>query len=107
MGWQEILGLVTAIVSLIPTIVSVVILIRNIIKNKNWSLVMSIADAAMKKVEDYSREHPGMSSDEKLEMALQAIKAGLGVAGIKFDDALIKRIIEYIKQSISWFNEMK
>lgn len=68
---------------------------------------MSIADAAMRKVEDYSKEHPGMSSDEKLEMALQAVKAGLGVANIKFDDKLVKRIIDYIKESISWFNEMK
>ena len=107
MNWQEILALISGICTLIPTLVSVFVLVRNIIKNKNWTLVMSIADAAMRKVEDYSKEHPGMSSDEKLEMALQAVKAGLGVANIKFDDKLVKRIIEYIKQSISWFNEMK
>jgi len=107
MGWQEILGLISAIVSIIPTVVSVVVLIINIIKNKNWNMVMDIADAAMRKVEEYSREHPGMSSDEKLDMALEAIKAGLEVAGIKLDKALLERIIAYIKQSISWFNEMK
>jgi len=107
MAWQEILGLVSAIVTVIPTIVSVVLLIRNIIKNKDWAAIMDISDAAMRKVEEYSKEHPGMTSDEKLEMALEAIKAGLGVAGIKIDKALIKRIIDYIKQSISWFNEMK
>ena len=107
MAWQEILGLVTAIISVIPTVVSVVLLIRNIIKNKDWATVMDIADAAMHKVEEYSKEHPGMSSDEKLDMAIEAIKAGLAVAGIKVDKALINRIIAYIKQSISWFNEMK
>ena len=107
MAWQEILGLISAVVSFIPTVVSVVLLIRNIIKNKDWATVMDIADAAMRKVEEYSKEHPGMSSDEKLDMALEAIKAGLGVAGIKADKALMKRIVDYIKQSISWFNEMK
>ena len=107
MSPQEILELVVAIVSVIPTIVSVVLLIINIVKNKNWNMVMDIADAAMRKVEEYSKEHPGMSSDEKLDMALEAIKAGLEVAGIKLDKALLQRIIAYIKQSISWFNEMK
>ena len=107
MGWQEILGLVTAVVSVIPTVVSVVMLIINIVKNKDWATVMDIADAAMRKVEEYSKEHPGMSSDEKLNMALEAIYVGLEVAGIKVDKALVERIIAYIKQSISWFNEMK
>lgn len=107
MGWQEILGLISAIVSIIPTVVSVVLLVINIIKNKNWNMIMDIADAAMRKVEEYSREHPEMSSDEKLDMALEAVEAGLEVAGIKLDKALLERIIAYIKQSISWFNEMK
>ena len=102
----EIVSLVTAIVSVIPTIVSVVCLIVNIVKNKNWNLVMDIADAAMKQVEDYARLHPGMSADDKLNMALKAIEAGLDVAGIKVDTALLQRIIDYIKQSIAWFNEM-
>ena len=106
MTTSEIVNLIIAIVSIIPTIVSVVMLIINIIKTKNWNLVMDIADAAMRKVEEYSREHPGMSPDDKLNMALEAIKTGLEVAGIKLDTTLLQRIIDYIKQSISWFNEM-
>lgn len=104
---SDITNLIIAVVSIIPTIVSVVMLIINIVKNKNWNLVMDIADAAMRKVEEYSKLHPGMSPDDKLNMALEAIKAGLDVAGIKLDTALLQRIIDYIKQSISWFNEMQ
>ena len=106
MTTSEIVNLIIAIVSVIPTLVSVILLIINIVKTKNWNLVMDIADAAMKEVEDYSRTHPGMSADDKLNMALKAIEAGLDVAGIKVDTALLKRIVDYIKQSITWFNEM-
>ena len=107
MTWQEILGLVSAIVTIIPTIVSTVLLVRNIIKNKDWATIMDIADASMRKVEDYSKKHPDMSSEEKLDMALESIKAGLEVVGIKLDKDLINRIIAYIKESIYWFNGMK
>lgn len=106
MTTSEIVNLIIAVVSVIPTLVSVVCLIVNIIKTKNWNLVMDIADAAMREVEEYSRTHPGMSADDKLNMALKAVETGLSVAGIKCDTALLKRIIDYIKQSITWFNEM-
>lgn len=69
--------------------------------------MMAIADEAMKTVEEYSKLHPGMTSDEKLEMAIEAVKSGLAVAGIKVDADAIKRIVEYIKQSIGWFNDMQ
>ncbi len=104
---SEIVNMIVAIGSLIPTIISVVVLIVNIVKNKNWKLVMSIADEAMRTVEDYSKVHPGMTSEAKLDMALEAVKSGLAVAGIKVDTALLKRVIEYIRESINWFNEMK
>ncbi len=106
MSSSDIINLVIAIVSVIPTIVSAVILIVNIIKTKNWKLMMAIADEAMKTVEEYSKLHPGMTSDEKLEMAIEAVKSGLAVAGIKVDADAIKRIVEYIKESIGWFNDM-
>ena len=69
MSSSDIINLIIAIVSVVPTIVSVVLLVVNIIKNKNWKLMMAIADEAMKTVEEYSKLHPGMTSDEKLEMA--------------------------------------
>lgn len=107
MSSSDIINLVIAIVSIIPTLVSVVILVVNIIKNKNWKLMMAIADEAMKTVEEYSKLHPGMSSDDKLNMAIESVKSGLAIAGIKVDAAAIKRVVGYIKQSIDWFNNMK
>lgn len=107
MSSSDIINLIIAIVSVIPTLVSVIVLVINIIKNKNWKLMMAIADEAMKTVEEYAKSHPGMTSDEKLEMAIEAVKSGLAVAGIKIDADTIKRIVEYIKQSIGWFNDMQ
>ena len=100
--FQLICSLITAIAGVIPTIVSVVILVRNIIKNKDWQQVCEIAKAAMTAAEDYAKEHPSMTGDEKLEFALEIVKKGLDAAGIVVDDALIKRIIEYIKQLCNW-----
>jgi len=103
----EIKELIIAIVGLIPTLVSVIALIVNIIKNKDWKLIMSMADTAMTVVEKYSIDHPSMTSEQKLDMALEAVKESMAVANIKVTPAKIKRVIEYIKQSIDWFNGMK
>lgn len=100
--FQLICSLVTAIAGVIPTIVSVVLLVRNIIKNKDWQQVCEIAKAAMTAAEDYAKEHPEMSGEQKLDFALEIIKKGLNAAGIKFDEALIKQIIDYINQLCSW-----
>ena len=45
--FQLVCSLITAIAGVIPTIVSVVLLVRNIIKNKDWQQVCEIAKAAM------------------------------------------------------------
>ena len=103
---SDITNLIIAIVSIIPTLVSVGVLIYNIIKNKNWTLMMNIADAAMAKVEEYYRLHPEMTSEQKLEMAVEAIEEGLKVAGITVDKKTLQRLIDYVKQSIGWLNEM-
>lgn len=95
----EIIG---AVCALIPTLISVFCLIKNIIKNKNWELVKKITMEAMTSVEEYAKDHPEMTSDEKLEMALGAVKAGLTAAGISFDEALIEQIIAYINELCSW-----
>lgn len=101
-------GAISGLVTLIPTVVTVVMWIINTIKNKNWNQVQALADAAMRKVEQYSREHPGeMTGEQKLEMALECIREGLASIGIKFDDKLMNRTIAYIRDCISWFNEMK
>ena len=94
--------LIGAICALIPTIVALFALIKNIIKNKNWALIMKIANSAMSAVETYSKEHPGMTSEEKLEMALEAIKASCRTAGIALDEANSQRIVEYIAEMCAW-----
>ena len=94
--------LIGAICALVPTIVSVCALIKNIIKNKNWALIMKIANSAMSAVEVYSKEHTGMTSEEKLEMALEAIKASCQTAGIALDEASLQRIVEYIAEMCAW-----
>lgn len=94
--------LIGAICALIPTIVALFALIKNIIKNKNWALIMKIANSAMSAVETYSKEHPGMTSEEKLEMALEAIKASCRTAGIALDEANLQRIVEYIAEMCAW-----
>lgn len=94
--------LIAAVCALVPTLVSVFALIKNIIKNKNWTLVMKIANSAMSTVESYSNEHPGMTSEEKLEMALEAIKASCQTAGIALDEANLQRIVEYIAEMCAW-----
>ena len=94
--------LIAAVCALVPTLVSVFALIKNIIKNKNWTLIMKIANSAMSTVEAYSKEHPGMTSEEKLEMALEAIKASCQAAGIALDEANLQRIVDYITEMCSW-----
>lgn len=94
--------LIGAICALVPTIISVCALIKNIIKNKNWALIMKIANSAMSAVEVYSKEHTGMTSEEKLGMALEAIKASCQTAGIALDEANLQRIVEYIAEMCAW-----
>ena len=95
----EVIGLVAA---LIPTIISVVCLIKNIIKNKNWELVKNITLSAMSSVEEWAKTHPEMSSEDKLNMALEAIKSGLAAADIEFNEQLVKQIIAYIEEMCKW-----
>lgn len=97
-----IVELIGAICALVPTIVAVFALIKNIIKNKNWILIMKIANSAMSTVEAYSKKHSGMTSKEKLEMALKAIKASCQTAGIALDEANLQRIVEYITEMCTW-----
>ncbi|MDY2737671.1 phage holin, LLH family [Intestinibacter sp.] len=94
--------LIGAVCALVPTLVSIFALIKNIIKNKNWALIMKIANSAMSTVEAYSKEHPGMTSEEKLEMALEVIKTSCQTAGIALDEANLQRIVEYIAEMCTW-----
>ena len=52
----------------------------------------------MTATEEYAAEHPGMTGEQKLEMALTGVKAGLTAAGIAFDENLVKQVIAYINE---------
>jgi hypothetical protein len=97
-----IVELIGAIIALVPTLISVFCLIKNIIKNKNWKLVEKIALAAMSEVEEYAKEHTTMTSDEKFDMAIQVIKAGLAEANITFDEKLAEQVKSYIENLCKW-----
>ena len=102
MTFEQVCDLITLICGIIPTIVAVVVLIKNIIQNKNWSLVEKIILEAMAAAEEYAKEHPEMTGEEKLDFALVAIKSGAQAAGITIDEKLLKKIIAYIEKMCTW-----
>lgn len=102
MNFSQICDLIIAICGIIPTVVAVVVLIRNIIKEKNWKLVEKIVLSAMSAAEEYAKEHSETSSEEKLDFALAAVTGGAHAAGITIDEGLLKKIIAYIEQMCSW-----
>lgn len=99
---EIILELVRILALLIPMITSVVILIKKTIKEKDWKMVMKIAQEVMTTVEEYSLAHPGMSGEEKLNMALEAINSGLTAAGIDPNPDLIQQVVAYIQEMCAW-----
>ena len=102
MTFEQVCDLITLICGIIPTIVAVVVLIKNIIQNKNWSLVEKIILEAMAAAEEYAKEHPEMTGEEKLDFALVANKSCAQAAGITIDEKLLKKIIAYIEKMCSW-----
>lgn len=94
--------LIITIAGVIPTIVSLVCLIKNIIQNKNWTLVMKMAMEAMSTVEAYAATHPEMTSEDKLAMALEAVKTACAAAGVDVNVDLIMRIKSYIEEMLKW-----
>lgn len=108
---KEIVSLISAIVSLalilIPALVSAVIFIVKAVKNKNWKQLRSVADAAMKEVEDYAKEHPAITGEDKLKMALDIRQKTLASMNVPFSDNDKARAEAYINQTIKWFNSRK
>lgn len=110
-GWvgliSLIVGLIGAIAALIPVAIKLFKALKEIVKNKNWSKIKDIAKAAMTTVEEYHKSHPEMSSDDKLNMALDMIQAGCAEIGIEVDEVTLNNLVDYINQTIDWFNGMK
>jgi uncharacterized membrane protein YbaN (DUF454 family) len=102
-----IIGLIGAIAALIPTLIKLFNTIKEIAKNKNWTKLIAIAMDAMKDVEKHYRENPNMSSQEKLDMALDIIRSSSANLGVTISEKEIDDLVKYIEDTIKWANDMK
>lgn len=107
MSGQDILTLVITICCLvgvvgllIPTFISLYKKSKEIFKNKDWMTVMKVAQSVIVEVEEYANTHPEMTSDEKLEMAIESVKSGLTAMGVEYDDETLDKLKEYINNLI-------
>ena len=98
---QLALDIIVAILGIIPTVVAGIALIKTIIKNKNWTAVAGIAKDAMSAVEQLATQTE-MTSEEKLDLALEIIRKNCTANGIAVDDSLTSKIIEYIAELCKW-----
>ena len=104
---QGILSLITGLIGLIGSGVGAFFAIKNFIKaaktksmNEIWSMIMSMADAAMKEAEASQK-----SGEDKKQMVLDAVKSGCKAANIDID-AFIDQLSQYIDQTIDFVNKM-
>lgn len=103
-----IVTLITGLIGLIGTGIGAYYAIRNwitVLKTKNsqeiWSMIMNIADAAMKEAETSDK-----SGTDKKQMVIEAVKAGCKAAGVNID-MFIDQLSDYIDQTIAFVNGMK
>lgn len=94
--------LVIALLGLVPTFISLVLYIINVIKTKNWSFIVMVAQQVMTTVEKYSELHPDMTGKDKLDMALEMITNTCTAAGITVNDDLLEKVIVYIQEMCAW-----
>ena len=104
---QGVLSLITGLIGLIGSGVGAFFAIKNFIKaaktksmNEIWSMIMSMADAAMKEAEASQK-----SGEDKKQMVLDAVKSGCKAASIDID-AFIDQLSQYIDQTIDFVNKM-
>ena len=103
-----IITLITGLVGLIGTGIGAYFAIKNwftVLKTKNsqeiWSIIMTLADAAMKEAEASMK-----SGEDKKKMVIDSVKAGCKAAGIDMD-MFIDQLSSYIDDTIKFVNEMK
>ena len=109
---EKIISLIIGFISLIPTAIAAYFAIKNFIlatKEKNskeiWTLIMRIADAAMKEAEKAAKEGL-IDKAAKKQMVILTVKAGCREAGIDID-AFIDQLSDYIDETIAFVNSMK
>ena len=105
---QEILPLITGFVGLISTGIATYFAIANYIKSLKtkktveiWSLIMAMADAAMKEAEASQ-----LSGEGKKQLVIDTVKAGLIAAGLDITDFL-DQLSDYIDDTIAFTKEMQ
>jgi 3-hydroxyacyl-CoA dehydrogenase len=103
-----IITLITGLVGLIGTGIGAFFAIKNwltVVKNKNaqeiWSMIMEMADAAMKEA-----EKSGKSGADKKQMVIDAVKASCKAAGVDMD-LFIDQLSDYIDQTIAFVHGMR
>ena len=108
---EQIITLITGLLSLIPTAIAAYFAIKNFIavtKEKSskeiWTLIMEIADAAMKEAERAAREGL-ITKDAKKQMVIDSVKAGCNAAGVDLD-LFIDQLSDYIDDTIDFVNCM-
>ena len=69
--------------------------------NEIWSMMMSMADAAMKEAEKSQK-----TGADKKKMVIESVKAGCKSAGLDISNFL-DQLDAYIDQTISFVNQMK
>lgn len=94
--------LIIALIGLVPTFASGIGLIINISRNKNWAMVRQFANTAMSEVEAYSIENPTITSQQKLNKAIDIVEEKCKAQGIKFNTNLMSKSISYIKEMCTW-----
>lgn len=104
---EQIITLITGLLSLIPTAIAAYFAIKNFIavtKEKSskeiWALIMSLADAAMKEAEKSLQD-----GESKKQMVIDSVKAGCKSAGVDLD-MFIDQLSDYIDDTIDFVNCM-
>jgi Na+-transporting methylmalonyl-CoA/oxaloacetate decarboxylase gamma subunit len=105
---EQVLSLLVAFVGLIGTVISTFVAVKATIeKNKGkslaeiWSLIMYIADEAMK-----TAENSGKSGADKKQMVMDTIHASAKAANLDIS-LFTKQINDYIDQTIKFVNGMR
>ena len=105
---QGVLSLITGLIGLISAAVGVFFAVKNFIKatksknaNEIWSMMTSMADAAMKEAEKSQK-----TGADKKKMVIDSVKAGCKAAGLDISNFL-DQLDTYIDQTISFVNQMK
>ena len=103
-----IITLITGLVGLIGTGIGAYFAIKNwikLVKEKNaseiWTIIMSMADAAMKEAEASQK-----SGEDKKKMVLDSVNAACKSAGLDMS-LFLDQLNTYIDQTISFVNQMK